>query len=130
MKKRLRMTNNTQVCSKCGISKAINKFHKDNTNANNRRTECADCRSASRRITNITKEHRLSLQIAQNNSCAICGISNEELKKELNVDHNHETKKVRGLLCNNCNLGLGMFKDNTTHLSMAIEYLVTHDGIA
>jgi hypothetical protein len=43
------------------------------------------------------------------------------------VDHNHETLKVRGLLCWRCNSGLGFFKDNQAHLAMAIEYLVKHD---
>lgn len=66
----------------------------------------------------------------QNNSCGICGVNAEELSKQLAVDHNHETNVVRGLLCNNCNLGLGMFKDSVVLMSFAIEYLEQHDGIA
>lgn len=39
------------------------------------------------------------------------------------VDHCHDKKKVRGMLCNNCNTGLGYFKDDTTRLQRAIDYL-------
>ena len=58
---------------------------------------------------------------AQDNKCAICGTP--PVKKRLDLDHCHETKKIRGLLCNNCNRGLGHFKDNPALLSKAIEYL-------
>lgn len=54
----------------------------------------------------------------QENKCKICG---EE--KLLNVDHCHTTGKIRGLLCTNCNLGLGNFKDNPELLTKAIKYL-------
>jgi len=39
------------------------------------------------------------------------------------VDHCHKTGKVRGLICNSCNIGLGVFKDNVEVLQRAIEYL-------
>ena len=52
------------------------------------------------------------------------------LKRELSVDHNHETNKIRGLLCHHCNIGLGNFRDSTTLLSVAIEYLERTDGVA
>lgn len=57
----------------------------------------------------------------QNNQCAICGI--ESTNKKLDVDHCHNTKKIRGLLCNNCNRGLGHFKDDIEKLFKAIDYL-------
>ena len=42
------------------------------------------------------------------------------------VDHSHETTKIRGLLCSQCNSGLGYFKENITSLYNAIEYLKSH----
>ena len=64
---------------------------------------------------------------AQENKCAICGL--QPTKKRLDLDHCHITKQIRGLLCNNCNRGLGHFKDNVELLSNAIEYLKKAKGI-
>lgn len=46
---------------------------------------------------------RQKLSDAQNGKCAICGKDEKEFTKRLSVDHNHRTKKVRGLLCFRCN---------------------------
>lgn len=64
----------------------------------------------------------------QQGYCKICGKHQANLKRALNVDHNHKTGKLRGLLCNSCNLGLGMFKDNLILLELAIKYLKENDG--
>lgn len=67
-----------------------------------------------------------NLLIAQDNKCAICGgIGGTGLTNglRLHVDHDHKTDKIRGLLCGSCNVGLGHFKDDTTLLQTAIEYL-------
>lgn len=59
---------------------------------------------------------------AQGGVCAIC--REPELEKQvLSVDHNHTTKHVRGLLCGNCNRGIGNLKDSPAVLYRAIEYL-------
>lgn len=57
--------------------------------------------------------------INQNKRCAIC----DKPFGKFCVDHDHATTKVRGLLCPNCNVGLGMFKDNALFLKQAISYL-------
>lgn len=64
-----------------------------------------------------------SLFESQEGRCAICGRHQSELKRSLYVDHDHTTKKVRGLLCYNCNSLLGHAKDSITNLHRAIEYL-------
>ena len=42
---------------------------------------------------------------------------------DLNADHDHQTHRLRGLLCHNCNKGLGNFKDSPARLMRAIKYL-------
>lgn len=59
----------------------------------------------------------------QNGCCAICGIHQSEFKTRFHIDYNHETGKIRGLLCNKCNQGLGLFQDSSELLSLASEYL-------
>ncbi len=57
----------------------------------------------------------------QNNSCAIC--KKTISLKRLEVDHNHKTRKLRGLLCHKCNLLLGYAKDNLKILQNAMNYI-------
>jgi hypothetical protein len=64
---------------------------------------------------------RKNLLESQDNLCAIC-------KKNLIgikycVDHDHTTKKIRGILCNECNTGLGKFKDSLQLLKEVVLYL-------
>ena len=59
------------------------------------------------------------LVILQEGKCAIC---KEPVPKPC-IDHDHLTGKVRGLLCDACNAGLGFFKDSQTALLSAIQYL-------
>ena len=56
----------------------------------------------------------------QSGCCLICGL---ESVKCLAADHNHVTGKVRGLLCSNCNTGIGNFKENLDYILNAIKYL-------
>lgn len=58
----------------------------------------------------------------QQGTCKICN-SKPKYKKSLSVDHCHKTGKVRGLLCGDCNTGLGKFRDNIDSLKNAIKYL-------
>lgn len=50
--------------------------------------------------------------------CEVCGST-----KQLRRDHDHETFEFRGTLCNNCNVAIGLFHENTDSLEKAIEYL-------
>lgn len=74
----------------------------------------------------ITLEEYLVLLAKQEGVCAICRqlpVGHGKRDGFLDVDHDHLTTKVRGLLCTNCNLSLGGFKDNIELLKAAIEYL-------
>lgn len=64
--------------------------------------------------------------IEQDYSCLICNIHESQLDRKLAVDHCHDTGNIRGLLCNNCNTGLGRFRDDINLLTKAIEYLQQH----
>lgn len=72
----------------------------------------------------ITLEEYDKLLESQGGGCAICGGKDERFKF-LPVDHCHKTKKVRGLLCQHCNRGLGYFRDSPELLRAAIAYLGT-----
>ena len=63
---------------------------------------------------------------SQNHCCAICGKPQSSQKRRFSVDHSHETGKIRAILCDNCNHGLGNFKDNIKNLENAINYLKEH----
>jgi hypothetical protein len=75
-----------------------------------------------KKISIYQKNRRQKLLKKQGNVCAICGKGLEK-DKRLAVDHNHKTGKIRGLLCVNCNMMLGMSKDNINTLKSAIKYL-------
>lgn len=71
----------------------------------------------------ISPEEYEKLLSKQEGVCAICKVTSEEYKKNFHVDHCHKTGKIRGLLCQKCNLGLGQFKDSPEFLLSAVEYL-------
>lgn len=66
---------------------------------------------------------------AQEGVCFICGNPEDSKRHEnqkLAVDHCHSTGKIRGLLCNRCNRGLGYFRDNPDLLAKAFSYVMKH----
>jgi len=75
----------------------------------------------------ITEEEYKQLLIIQDNKCALCSKSSDK-DRVLCLDHDHKTNLVRGLLCNDCNIGLGKFKDNIEVLGKAIVYLSKNHG--
>lgn len=58
----------------------------------------------------------------------LCGICRSPMRRPV-LDHCHKTMAVRGLLCSNCNVGLGQFKDNSDILMNAIQYIKTNGGV-
>ena len=72
----------------------------------------------------ITKEQYSIMLECQNGLCAIC--NKPELNRELSVDHDHITGKVRSLLCFKCNSALGLVKEDESILLKMIDYLRKH----
>ena len=74
----------------------------------------------------ITQDQYEVLYKQQGGICAICGgmpdITRHGITR-LAIDHDHATGKIRGLLCNNCNAGMGIIGDTVEHLERAAEYL-------
>lgn len=112
-------------CSKCKEIKPFLAFGINKANKNGLSSQCKDCRNyrvVSKRYS-LGSEGLKRMFQAQQGKCAICKHSEVNLKKGLAVDHCHKTGKVRGLLCGNCNNGLGRFKDKIEYLKQAISYL-------
>jgi len=63
------------------------------------------------------------LYTQQEGRCAICGAHQSELRTALCIDHNHDTNKIRGLLCNRCNIGIMNFKEDAENCLKAYQYL-------
>ena len=72
----------------------------------------------------LTKADYEAMLASQNYCCAICTIEAWTQRTALHVDHCHSTGRVRGLLCNECNTGLGKFRDSPSLLRKAAEYVL------
>jgi hypothetical protein len=74
---------------------------------------------------NLTQECYLSILREQNFACKICKTikATGPSRSWLVVDHDHSNNKVRSLLCNNCNTGLGLFQDSHELILKALNYL-------
>lgn len=72
----------------------------------------------------LTPDEFRQMEETQNGVCAICEQPETDKRNHrLAVDHDHDTGRIRGLLCKSCNIGLGMFRDSTNNLRRAINYL-------
>lgn len=129
-----------KTCTKCGELKSLNDFHKDKWGKQGRHSYCAACKCQTTRERHqknpeirkaINRKNRYGVEecdykkllVKQDLVCAICsGLC----IKSLCVDHDHESGMVRGLLCNNCNVGIGYLKDSPNVLASAIIYLHQH----
>ncbi len=78
----------------------------------------------------LTHEAFLALIDVQSDKCAICRTRFDHSVKwgGAHVDHDHANGRVRGLLCRNCNTGIGDFRDNPEILLLAYEYLKRQEG--
>lgn len=129
-------------CEKAGIEQPIINFHKRNNRKSGYMSWCKKCYGSCREKYRKTKRYKESSKKSELKfSCKKVRITVEfynSLPKECSIcqskdpggnarqflkDHDHETGKFRGLLCSNCNFGLGQFQDNPKLLQKAIIYL-------
>jgi len=144
----------TKICSRCQAEKPAEAFQRNKRMKTGLSTYCRECSAevsrtyraehpekfAGYEATRVrTTEQRWAAKLwityrirpaeyyrmleQQLGRCAVCY---EPAEGKLNVDHDHETGKVRGLLCLNCNLMLGHARDNAATLAAAITYLESH----
>ena len=83
-------------------------------------------RSAKLRQHGLTPEMFDAMLSQQNGVCAICGAASSGRWGTLAVDHDHETGRVRGLLCSRCNTAIGLFGDDPARMDEAAAYLRAH----
>lgn len=110
-------TNKIKLNKKDKEKYEINKTKKIKQSIDNRRI---------RKYNITTLEYDIMLQ-KQNYVCLIC-LKKDRLNTKLCIDHNHETGKVRGLLCRSCNLAIGHLNDNPYLCQRAAGYLLTNNN--
>lgn len=114
----------TRTCVKCAAVRCVEWQSK-----NKRRYLDSQNESRRVRLFGLARDKYDALLQKQGGGCAICGTATQ--KRLLAVDHDHSCcpgertcgKCIRGLLCDNCNHGLGKFRDNPQLLRNAIRYL-------
>ena len=79
-----------------------------------------------KRKYNLTVEDYNKMFEEQKGCCYICGRHQSLFNKALHVDHCHDTKIIRKLLCVRCNNGLGFLDDDIDKLSKCIEYIKSY----
>jgi hypothetical protein len=117
-----------------GLKKSCGCFHRRKGKENHNyvhgltKTSYYQYRKSLKNRYGITEEQYDEMYEKQNGKCAICFKPAElKSKKRLNVDHDHSTGKVRGLLCSSCNRGLGLFEDSKDVLISAQHYLTNNE---
>jgi DNA repair exonuclease SbcCD ATPase subunit len=79
-----------------------------------------------KRLYGMTLEEYAVMVEAQEFKCAVCGRHHDDERNGLVVDHDHITGKIRALLCDRCNVGIGNLGDDPDRLIRAAEYLRIH----
>lgn len=134
-------------CTVCGESKPLDDYYNNGTSKDGKGYRCKICDSLARKkyyMENerslekrtergrrqkykkygITSEEYQGMLDKQKGCCAICGSNKTRSEShEMSVDHDHKTGKVRGLLCNNCNRGIGLLGDTKESIHKAWKYL-------
>lgn len=122
------------TCTKCGERKATSEFPKQRSSKSGFNSWCKVCKNTYARDTardywlqktyGITEAQYDQMLAEQRGVCAICEKACTTGQR-LSVDHDHDTGKVRGLLCRRCNSAIGHMNDDPILLQKAVKYLGT-----
>jgi hypothetical protein len=115
-----------KCCTRCKEEKPLTNEHfpPHNKVKSGFDSWCRLCRNSykrsrlEKRYAEMMPEEELKKIREEIKQCVICGS-----EEKLVVDHDHKTNKVRGMLCNHCNRGLGHFRDDPMLLEFAAQYL-------
>ena len=134
-----------RVCNICGINKPITEYYEHRGGRSSpgyRIKTCKKCHATKskawvtanpektkqyRRRAKLKDKYGISIEMydsmfeQQKGVCALCNKPHK--RRPLNVDHCHQTGKIRGLLCDKCNMGIGLFDDNPALLEKVKDYL-------
>ena len=118
-----------KTCRVCGQGKNLTEFH-TRKDTGKIRNECKTCHADKQMQRNygidLSTYNRMFQE--QGGVCKICNLPQKSTRNDrLAVDHCHETGKVRGLLCDGCNRGIGLLKDDYRIIERAASYLRSQD---
>jgi hypothetical protein len=124
----------TKTCNVCQQEQPITNFYANRKKRLGVESACKKCfktrgeRWRLKRVFGMTEEDFEQRLREQGGCCKICGKTSEteKRKQRFSVDHYHATKVVRGLLCDQCNKGLGCFRDSPGLVEAAAAYLVAN----
>lgn len=129
------MPGKSKKCLRCREAKPFSEFHKNRSEPDGAAVYCKACARVRDKFYNdhrreVYKKYGLSLKDyaglleRQGGKCAVCRGGNNGVR--FAVDHDHQTGKIRGLLCTGCNIGIGQFKEDPRTMLRAIRYLRQH----
>ena len=116
-------------CPRCATTKPADEFHPSRETITRLATYCKVCDRAMGREQRwlrkygITADEYRAMLAEQNGVCAICH-QPCQTNEMLSVDHDHQTGRIRGLLCRKCNRAIGMLGDSPRLLVEALKYLL------
>lgn len=107
-----------------GRAASCRRYHREYYATHSKDLRAAENVRQLRRKYGLTPAEIEAMAAEQGGVCAICGAAPRGRWKRLHVDHDHATGAVRALLCNDCNLKIGVLESDW--VALAIAYLVVH----